>query len=60
MHSSLANLIPQSRADVEDTKREGWREQGILVISHTDERLDDLERLIVQRIGKRLYGDVHG
>ena len=46
--------------DVEATKRQGWREQHILVISHDDERLDFLERQLIRRIGERLYGQSHG
>jgi len=39
--------------DVEATKRQGWREQHILVISHDDERLDFLERQLIRSIGER-------
>lgn len=46
--------------DVEATKRQGWREQHILVISHDDERLDFLERQLIRSIGERLYGPGHG
>ena len=46
--------------DVEATKRQGWREQHILVISHDDERLDFLERQLICSIGERLYGQSHG
>ncbi len=48
--------------DVEATKRQGWREQHILVISDEDERLDFLERQLIRSIGERLYGygDGHG
>ncbi len=46
--------------DVEATKRQGWREQHILVISHDDERLDFLERQLIRSIGERLYGQGHG
>ncbi len=46
--------------DVEATKRQGWREQHILVISHDDERLDFMERQLIRSIGERLYGQVHG
>ena len=46
--------------DVEATKRQGWREQHILVISHDDERLDCLERQLIRSIGERLYGPGHG
>ena len=43
--------------DVEAAKRQGWREQHILVISDDDERLDFMERQLVRSIGERLYGD---
>jgi hypothetical protein len=46
--------------DVEATKRQGWRDQHILVISHDDERLDFLERQLIRSIGERLYGQGHG
>ena len=51
----LGRLQPE-RADPEAIKREGWREQGILVISPEDERLDWIKREFIQRIGERLYG----
>ena len=46
--------------DVEATKRQGWRDQHILVISDDDERLDFLERQLIRSIGERLYGPGHG
>ena len=46
--------------DVETTKRQGWLEQHILVISDEDERLDFLERQLIRSIGERLYGQGHG
>ena len=46
--------------DVEATKRQGWRDQHILVISDEDERLDFLERQLIRSIGDRLYGPGHG
>jgi hypothetical protein len=46
--------------DVEATKRQGWREQHILVISDEDERLDFMERQLIRSIGQRLYGQAHG
>ena len=51
----LGRLQPQV-TDLEEVKRTGWREQQILVVSPEDERLDWVEREIVQRIGERLYG----
>lgn len=44
------------RDDPEDIKRQGWREQHILVVSEEDARLDFVEREFVRRIGERLYG----
>lgn len=43
--------------DVEATKRQGWHEQHLLVVSDEDERLDFMERQIIRRIGERLYGE---
>ncbi len=45
--------------DVEATKRQGWREQHILVISEKDTRLNFLERQLIRSIGERLYGQSH-
>jgi hypothetical protein len=45
--------------DVEATKRQGWREQHILVISEDDKRLNFLERQLIRSIGERLYGLSH-
>lgn len=53
--SPLSRFQPEPM-DVEATKRDGWQEQHILVISDNDSRLDFLEREIVRRIGNRLYG----
>lgn len=57
--SPLGRMQP-TPVDVEATKRQGWREQHILVISHDDERLDILERQLIRSIGERLYGQGHG
>lgn len=53
---ALARAQPDPRPDPEQIKRDGWREQGILVVSLDDARLDFIEREWVKRIGKRLYG----
>ncbi|CAI8819793.1 hypothetical protein [Methylococcus capsulatus] len=51
----LGKLQPQA-TDLEAVKREGWREQHILVVHLTDERLDFVERELIRQIGERLYG----
>ncbi|MBW8066169.1 MAG: hypothetical protein GJU73_01885 [Ferrovum sp.] len=42
--------------DIETTKRNGWKDLRILVISENDTRLDFVEREFIRRIGNRLYG----
>jgi hypothetical protein len=42
--------------DLDAIKEQGWRDQHILVVNASDERLDFIEREIVRRIGERLYG----
>ena len=44
------------RRPADEIKREGWREQGILVIATEDGRLTWPERELVRRLGQRLYG----
>lgn len=51
----LARLLPEPM-DVEAVKRQGWREQRLLVVGLDDERLDWAERELIRRIGERLYG----
>ena len=59
-YASPLGRMQATPMDVEATKRQGWREQHILVISHDDERLDFMERQLIRSIGERLYGQVHG
>ena len=43
---------------LEDIKRQGWRDQHILVVSEEDKRLDFVEREFVRRLGERsLHAD---
>lgn len=51
----LAPLQP-TPPDPEAIKRDGWRQQGILVIAESDRRLDRAERAFLRRLGERLYG----
>ena len=54
----LGRLQPNV-TDLDAMKRNGWRDQHILVVNESDERLDFVEREIVRRIGERLYGGKH-
>jgi hypothetical protein len=46
------------RRPPEDIKRDGWREQSILVVSPNDPRLTWPERELVRQLGEKLYGKV--
>ena len=56
----LGRIQPEP-SDLEAMKQRGWRDQHILVVNASDERLDFIEREFVRRIGERLYGqgDIH-
>jgi hypothetical protein len=51
----LGRLQPEP-VDIEALKQRGWRDQHVLVVNESDERLDFVEREFVRRIGERLYG----
>lgn len=44
------------RRDAEQVKRDGWKEQGVMVIAEDDQRLTWPERELVKQLGARLYG----
>lgn len=44
------------RPSAEDIKRDGWREQGILVVTISDSRLTWPEKEFLCRVGEKLYG----
>ena len=46
----------QRRSPVE-IKRDGWREQRVLVVSIDDARLTWPERELIRQLGEKLYGD---
>jgi hypothetical protein len=54
------NWLPRGyggeRRPADEVKREGWREQGLLVVSPEDERLSWPERELVRQLGEKLYG----
>ena len=51
----LGRMQPEP-VDIEALKQRGWRDQHVLVVNESDERLDFVEREFVRRIGERLYG----
>lgn len=56
----LGRLQPET-TDLEAMKQRGWRDQNLLVVNATDERLDFIEREFIRRLGERLYGGArHG
>tara|TARA_R110002124_G_scaffold76753_2_gene205581 strand:- start:31477 stop:31686 length:210 start_codon:yes stop_codon:yes gene_type:complete len=45
-----------NRRDLEQVKREGWQEQGLLAVAIDDHRLTWPERELVRQLGEKLYG----
>jgi hypothetical protein len=45
-----------ARRAPEEIKRDGWKEQGVLVVAEDDQRLTWPERELVKQLGARLYG----
>ncbi len=45
-----------TRRDVEQVKRDGWQEQGLLVVAENDQRLTWPERELIRQLGQKLYG----
>ena len=45
-----------NRRDPEEVKREGWQDQGVLVVAESDDRLTWPERELVRQLGRKLYG----
>lgn len=44
------------RRDPERIKRDGWRDQGVLVVAEDDARLTWPDRELVRQLGEKLYG----
>ena len=55
----LGKCLPNP-VDSEAIKRDGWTNQGILVVAHDDTRLDWVQRESVRQIGSMLYGERKG
>ncbi|MBF0629297.1 MAG: hypothetical protein HQL91_13860 [Magnetococcales bacterium] len=53
--SCLARFIPD-RMDVEQQKRTGWRDHGILVVATNDPRLGWPEREMINHLASKLFG----
>lgn len=53
--SCLDRLIPV-KMDVEQEKRKGWQNHGILVVAENDPRLGWPEREMIQHLASKLFG----
>jgi hypothetical protein len=59
IRSSLAGHVT-SGTDLEQLKRDGWREQGIFVVDMRYTGLNDNERAFLNNLGSKIYGRRHG
>ncbi len=51
---ALGKFVP-AQMNVEEVKREGFIQHGILVVAVDDQRLSWIERQIIKQLGERIY-----
>jgi hypothetical protein len=54
--SSLGRMQPK-RIDIEKVKKDGWKNDGILVVKKDDERLNWTEKELIKQIGNKIYNN---
>ena len=59
LKSNLGRIQP-SLIDAEKIKREGWNNDGILVVKVDDERLSGLQKELIKQIGDKIYKNKNG
>ena len=56
LRSNLGRIQPK-QIDDEKLKREGWNNDGILIIKADDERLSWPEKELIKQIGDKIYNN---
>lgn len=59
LKSNLGRIQPK-QIDAEKIKREGWNNDGILVVKVDDERLSWPEKELIKQIGNKIYKNKNG
>ena len=59
LKSNLGRMQPK-QIDAEKIKREGWNNDGILVVKVDDERLSWPEKELIKQIGDKIYKNKKG
>ncbi len=59
LKSNLVRMQPR-QIDAEKIKREGWNNDGILVVKVDDERLSWPEKELIKQIGDKIYKNKKG
>ncbi|MBU6141377.1 MAG: hypothetical protein KGP29_07505 [Proteobacteria bacterium] len=59
LKSNLGRMQPK-QIDAEKIKREGWNNDGILVVKVDDERLSWPEKELIKQIGDKIYKNKNG
>jgi hypothetical protein len=54
--SPLGKMQP-TKIDLEKVKKEGWKNDGILVVKKDDERLSWDEQELIKQIGNKIYNN---
>ena len=59
MKCNLGRMQPK-KIDAEKLKKEGWNNDGILVVKADDERLSWPEKELIKQIGNKIYNNKKG
>lgn len=54
--ASMQGPAPYDHEEIADLRRKAWTEQGLLIVSPSDKRLNELDRRRLVRIAEGLYG----
>lgn len=53
--TGISDTAPRSLAEIHELQRRAWDEDGLIILSRDDERLNDEDRIDLHRIGDRLF-----
>ena len=56
-YQSPLGKIQPTKIDLEKVKKEGWKNDGILVVKKDDERLSWDEQELIKQIGNKIYNN---
>lgn len=53
--TGVSDSAPRTIREIRELQRKAWDEDGLMILSRDDERLNDEDRIDLHRIGDRLF-----